>query len=229
MDIGSPKIEETFDLTLDLLFSYQGLPELLCLCFAIFLYYVGFLNIIWKTVRSLIIQIIMLLIMLLTITLTCKYVSVSFLDFVDCSDGDCTMEEILGKIVVGQNKIWSGEGLEMCSDLLILICFITIINGYLYKRLPYSLIPNWIPLIGLADEAIVNAFQVMASLGICALVWFQMKHTSSTYTHRFSLHTERAWKQSSEFVVELSLAEKIQVCFGVFLDIHQWLVAILGW
>jgi len=229
MDITSPKVQETFDLTLDLLYSYQGLPELLCLCFAFILYYVGFLNVIWKALRSLMIQVIMLLIMLLTITLTSKYVVVTFLDFVDCRDRDCTMEEVLGKIVIGGNPIWSSEGLEMCSDLSILICFITIVNGYLYKRLPYSFIPNWVPLIGLADEALVTAFQVMAGLGICSLVWFQVKYTSSTLTHRFSLHAERAWKQSSEFVVELSLAEKFQLCIGVFFDIHQWLIEILGW
>merc|ERR1719189_2646381 len=95
MDISIPKIGETFDLTLDFLFSYEGVPELLCLCFAIILYYLGFLHTLWNAVRSLIIQTIMLLIMFLTITLTCKYVSVTFLDFVDCRDGDCTMEEVL--------------------------------------------------------------------------------------------------------------------------------------
>jgi len=218
MDISSPKIKETFDLTLDR-FSYKGVPNLLCLCLAIILYYVGFVNILWTAVRSLIIQTIMLLIMFLMISLTWKYVSVRFLDFVDSRDGNCTMVELLGKIAIGE---------ELCSDFLILICFITIINGYLYKRLPYSFIPNWIPLIGLADEVLVNAFQVMAGVGICALVLFQMKHTSSTYTQRFS-HIEKTWKQCSKFVVETSLAEKVQVCFRAFFYIHRLLVAILGW
>jgi len=220
MDSG-PEIEEDveFVLTLDL-FSHKRVPKLLCLSLVTTLYSIGLVNILLTAVRPVIIQSIMLLIMFLKITLTRTYVTVKISNLVRSRVWNW-------KTVEFWRRILSKRGVEMCSDILMLIFFITMSNGYLYKLLPYSFIPNCIPFLGLADEALAYAFQIVAGVGICVLVLFQITFTASTFTQHFSLHIEQTWEQSSEFVVELSLAEKVRACSDAFFDIHQWLQAIL--
>merc|ERR1719476_1078249 len=56
------------------------------------------------------------------------------------------------------------------SNLGLIILFSVFMFGYLYKKLPYSMIPNWIPLIGKAEEFVATAFQGLAVLGMGGII-----------------------------------------------------------
>merc|ERR550525_1178917 len=52
------------------------------------------------------------------------------------------------------------------SNLALILLFASFMFRYLYKKLPYSLIPNWIPFIGSADEFIATGFMALSFLAM---------------------------------------------------------------
>merc|ERR1719494_1565659 len=101
----------------------------------------------------------------LTTILTWRYVTATLFDVLNCAKDSCDSSTILGAVLMNSSSIWSRGTFEVLSDMGLIICLIIILNGYLYKCLPFSLVPNWIPFIGRADELLVTTNQVFAFLG----------------------------------------------------------------
>jgi len=163
---------------------------------AALLVHFGFIKMIKSLIWKIIIQTAVLGAMAVFVALCYRHITTKLFSFL----GVKTLVEIAGSATSpGDSPLYSPSGLELVTDLAI-VFFATIIGiTYLYGALPFSLIPNWLPILGKMDDFFVTGVSVLSLLCIALTCNLQYRYTEQGHTHNAIFYMELAHQYLYEF------------------------------